>query len=44
LFTASGTRILLPSTCRDAAVAMLNLKYRLARHGLLATTTVGVGE
>jgi hypothetical protein len=44
LFTASGTRILVPPTCRDAVVAMLNLKHRLARHGLLSTTTVAVGE
>jgi hypothetical protein len=43
LFTGIGTRILVPATCRDACAAMLNLKYRLARHGLLSTTTVGLG-
>jgi hypothetical protein len=43
LFTGIGTRILVPATCRDAFAAMLNVKYRLARHGLLSTTTVGLG-
>jgi hypothetical protein len=42
LFTASGTRILVPSSCRDATASMLNLKYRLARQGLLGTTSVGL--
>ena len=44
LFTAGGTRILVPSNFRDAAAAMLNLKHRLARHGLLGTTRPGLGE
>lgn len=44
LFRGNGARILVPPTCRDAAATMLNLKHRLARHGLLATTTVGLGE
>jgi hypothetical protein len=44
LFTGSGTRILLPPNCRDAAAAMLNLKHRLAHHGLLRSTTLGPGE
>jgi hypothetical protein len=44
LFTASGTRILISPTCRDAAVAMLDLKFRLGRHGLLSTTHVAVGD
>ena len=44
LFSAKGTRILVSPTCRDAAAIMLNLKYRLARHGLLGSTSVGLGE
>jgi TPR repeat protein len=44
LFTGYGTRILMPPNCRDAAAAMLNLKHRLARHGLLSSTTLGTGE
>ncbi len=44
LFTSGGTRILVSPTCRDAAAAMINLKHRLARHGLLGTTTIGLGE
>ncbi|MCK5362242.1 MAG: hypothetical protein KAR22_04715, partial [Gammaproteobacteria bacterium] len=44
LFTGNGTRILVPPNCRDAAAAMLNLKHRLARHGLLSSTTLGPGE
>jgi hypothetical protein len=44
LFTGIGTRILVPVTSRDGPAAMLNLKFRLARHGLLNTTSVGVGE
>ncbi|NCF30218.1 MAG: hypothetical protein GWP69_22825 [Gammaproteobacteria bacterium] len=44
LFTGGGTRILVSPTCRDAAAAMINLKHRLARHGLLGTTTIGLGE
>ena len=44
LFTGSGARILVPPTCRDAAAAMINLKHRLARHGLLDTITIGLGE
>jgi len=44
LFTSNGTRILVPANSRDAADAMINLKHRLARHGLLGTTTVCLGE
>ena len=44
LFTGYGTRILVPPNCRDAAAAMLNLKHRLARHGLLSSTALGTGE
>jgi hypothetical protein len=44
LFTASGTRILVPPNCRDATAVMLNLKHRLTRHGLLGTTTLGRGD
>jgi hypothetical protein len=44
LFTGIGTRILVPVTSRDGPAAMLNLKFRLARHGLGNTTSVGVGE
>jgi hypothetical protein len=44
LFTGYGARILVPRNCRDAAAAMLNLKHRLARHGLLRSTTLGTGE
>ena len=44
LFTGYGTRILVPPNYRDAAAAMLNLKHRLARHGLLSSTTLGTGE
>ncbi len=43
LFTVNGARILVPPNSRDAAAAMINLKHRLARHGLLATTTVCLG-
>jgi hypothetical protein len=44
LFTGSGTRIVVPSTCKDASAALLNVKYRLARHRLLGATTVDLGE
>jgi hypothetical protein len=43
LFTANGTRILMPPSCRDATAVMLNLKHRLTRHGLLGTTTLDRG-
>jgi hypothetical protein len=44
LFAGSGTRILVLPDCRNATTAMLNLKHRLARHGLLGATSVGLGE
>jgi hypothetical protein len=43
LFSGGGTSILVAPNSRDAAAAMLNLKHRLARHGLLGTTTLGLG-
>ncbi len=43
LFTGAGTRILLPPHSRDAGAAMLNLKHRLARQGLLSATSLGRG-
>jgi hypothetical protein len=43
LFTGGRTRILMAPNCRDAGAAMLNLKHRLARHGLLDTTMLGRG-
>jgi hypothetical protein len=43
LFTSNGTRILVPPNSRDAAAAMINVKHRLARHGLRATTAVCLG-
>lgn len=46
LFQDEGTRIIIGPKVADKVAAELNLKYRLARHGLLKTTAVewsGVG-
>lgn len=40
LFQDEGTRIIIGPKVADKVAAELNLKYRLARHGLLKTTTV----
>lgn len=40
LFRDEGTRIIIGPKVGDKVAAELNLKYRLARHGLLKTTSV----
>ena len=43
LFAGPGARILVAPNSRDAGATMLNLKHRLARQGLLGTTSLGLG-
>jgi len=44
LFRDEGTRIIIGPKVGDKVAAELNLKYRLARHGLLKTTSVEWSE
>jgi TPR repeat protein len=44
LFAGAGTRILVTPNSKDAGATMLNLKHRLARQGLLGTTSVDLGS